>query len=57
MRQDQVQALEEFLEIDLKVRTALDVLHRADCGMDHRDLGLRRGQCALHESLDLGHAG
>jgi hypothetical protein len=43
VRQDQVQALQELLEIDLEVGPRLDLLHRADSSMENRDFGARLG--------------
>ena len=54
--QDQVQALQELLQVDLEVRPPLDVLHRADGRVDDGDFGLGRAKRALHEGLDVGDA-
>jgi hypothetical protein len=42
--QDQVQALQELLQVDLKIGTRLDALHRADSGMLNRHFCARAGK-------------
>ena len=54
VRQDEIQAHKELFEIYLEIRTALDVLHRANGGMSHGDLSLRGGQSIHYKRLNLG---
>src|SRR5208283_4314670 len=52
--QDQVQALQELLQVDLKIGTRLDVLHRADSSMQNPYFCARVGKRPGHEGFDVG---
>src|SRR3546814_10812038 len=56
VRQDQVQALQEFLEINFEISARLDVLERPDGLMHHGHLRFRAGERLANESIDAVHA-
>ena len=49
VEQNEVQALQEFLQIDCKICAQFNLLQRADRRMNHRDFSLRRVQPALNK--------
>src|SRR3546814_12891080 len=49
VRQDQVQALQEFLEINFEISARLDVLERPDGLMPHGHLRFRAGERLANE--------
>lgn len=53
--QDEVEAHQELLKIDLEVRSRLDWFHRIHGLMDHSNLFVRTTECAGEERLDIAH--
>jgi len=57
MGEDQVEALQKLLQVDLEVGATLDLLHRRHCRMYHRHVGRRRSESSGDKRLNLGHPG